>query len=74
MCARLGAPDAGEGGGARLSGSLCTLVPQESASGAPRGARSRSFDMTELGTFGRVEGVRRVARGATGFRVCEPRG
>eukprot|EP00966_Prymnesium_polylepis_P095054 2200855-Prymnesium_polylepis.1 len=30
--------------------------------------------MTELGTFGRVEGARRVARGTTGFRVCEPRG
>ena len=57
-----------------MSDPLCALVPQESASGAPEGARSRSIDMTELGTFGRVGGARRVARGATRFRICEPRG
>eukprot|EP00966_Prymnesium_polylepis_P225390 5213326-Prymnesium_polylepis.1 len=63
MCARLGARDGGEEGGARLSNPLCALVPQESASGAPGGARSRSIDMTELGTFGLVEAGRCAACG-----------
>ena len=48
----LGSPHAPETGGARVSDPLPALVPQESASGAPEGARSRSIDMTELGELG----------------------